>query len=169
MADNLIRRRPPAVGQFPNVANGVYPGTINSVAFKDGTNPYKDDEAQEYLHVGVSVVTPTGTVKMTKRVPYVESWSDKSNMYKMLDDLGCVPEEEEDFDFGTLVDMDVTVVVKNTTTKDGKTYSNIDTMMPRATTKTSTPARNKASAKVKESTEDSDFDPEDFSFDDEEE
>jgi len=83
------------------------------------------------------ISTLDAVVKLRKRVPYVESWSEKSGMYRLLDDLNCLPEPGESFDFCSLVDMPVTVLVTNNKVDD-KIYSNIENMLPRTIKKAST-------------------------------
>ena len=136
-AINVLNRRRPSLHEYSQVSAGIHDGSILSVVFKTEPNKYKNDELHEVIYIDVSVDTHDGTAKLRKRVPYVESWSDKSNMYKLLDDLRCLPAPDEDFTFASLVGMDVTVVVKNNTVGD-RTYSNIDKMLPRATKKSST-------------------------------
>ena len=158
MVVNNIKTRPP----LPiRVENGTYPANIDSVSFNTEPNKFQNDELHEVITLKVSVKTPTGIVTLRKQVAYVESWHDKSNMVKLLRDLECMPEPSEDFDFDDLVGMNVTVVVKNNT-KDGKTYSNIDQMLPRVTKKEVRKLERKAQNK---SENDADFDFGDFSDD----
>ena len=134
---NMVRIRPNISAQ--TAANGIYMGKITSVTIKTEPDKYNDGKPHDVIYFGVEIKTPTGPVKLRKLVSYVESWSDKSNMYKMLDDLECLPEPGTGFDFNSLVGKKVDVVVKNNNTQDGKTYSNIDRLLPRSLKKATEP------------------------------
>lgn len=149
--NNLLRRRIDIRAEYPNVPDGEYRGKLKSVMFKEVANPHKNNELQEFVHVGANVETKDGIKQLCKRVAY--SWYEKSHMYKMLDDLGCLPEKNEDFDFSSLIDMNVTITIKNNT-HEGKTYSNIDKIQPRAAGKEPASAPRKANIRK---TEDIDY------------
>ena len=133
---NNVRIRPD-INHFRQLPSGLYPGVIIEVSFKEELDKYNNDRPHEVIHIKAALETDGGAVNLIKRVAYVKSWSDKSNMYKLLDDLGCLPGLNEEFDFDSLIGMNVTVVVKNNTVGD-RTYSNIDKMLPRSTKKSST-------------------------------
>jgi len=151
----VIKIRP--VSSAPVVADGTYPGKIVSVDFKSEPNKFNNNEPQEVIYTEVSIKTPEGPVKLRKRVTYVESWSEKSNMFKVLSDLDCLPEPGEGFDFNDLLGMNVTVAVKNNT-QDGKTYVNIDQMLPRVAKREVHTRERKIQKVEKKLEDDSDFD-----------
>jgi len=149
--NNLLRRRIDIRAEYPNVPDGKYHGKFTSVTIKEAPDSFNNNALKEYVHVGVDVETEDGIKQLCKRVAY--SWYEKSHMYKMLDGLGCLPKENEDFDFSSLIDMNVTITIKNNT-HEGKTYSNIDKIQPRAAGKESASAPRKATIRK---TEDIDY------------
>ena len=162
MVEKNIRTRPALSGQ--NVANGTHVGKIASITFKTEPNKYNNNEPQEVFYIEVSIQTPAGTVKLRKRVPYVETWSEKSNMFKLLRDLDCLPEPGEKFNFNGLVGMDVTVSVMNNTQGD-RTYSNITQMLPCVAKKEPRKLERKVQKVDEKPVGDADFDFGDFSDD----
>ena len=162
---NTVRTRPIISSQI--AADGAYKGKFTSVTIKPVPDKYNDGKPHDVIHFDVEIKTPTGPVKLRKLVSYVESWSEKSNMYKLLDDLDCLPEPGTKFDFGSLVGKKLDVVVKNNTSQDGRTYSNIARLLPRSLKSVDKTA--KKTVKVEEKPEnDADFDFEDFGSDSDE-
>lgn len=128
--------RPPKE-QRPLLSDGVYKAKIKSVSVNDEEDPFNGGQLHKVVVMSMEVTDDNGVaLNFWYRVNF--SWHEKSNMYKMLNTLNMLPDEDEEIDFLELVNKDVRVLVMNST-KDGITYSNIKQILPPIITRTVTP------------------------------
>lgn len=134
---STILSRP--VDDYPSLPNGVYDAVIESASVgKEKDYFSKDGSDRDALILKVKIFGAEKTIVL-RYAPTI-SWNSKSNMYKMLDILGLLPERGTNFDIDILVGKKITVVIKNEI-KEGISYCNIKDILPaRAISPVVTPA-----------------------------